>query len=299
MGMGLCLAPLPGACAGRGRMGRVGKVVVIGSINADVVLRVARRPAPGETVLAEAVAEHCGGKGANQAVAAARAGAEVELIGAVGADERGRAQLRALRKAGVSTDRVAVHRKAATGLAVITVTPDGENSIVVAPGANGLVPPIAECTADVVVAQTEIQPATVDSAAGLGVRLVLNVAPVIAVAPDTLAAADPLVVNGLEARTLLRLLRADLPVATADVAAQLRKHARSVIVTMGASGALVLDDALTIVPAPPVDVVDTTGAGDVLVGTLAAALADGAQLVAATEAAVGAASESVTRSGAR
>jgi ribokinase len=280
-------------------MGRVGRVVVVGSINADVVLRVPRRPAPGETLLAESVAEYCGGKGANQAVAAARAGAEVELIGAVGADERGRTQLRALRKAGVSTELVAVHRRTATGLAVITITPDGENSIVVAAGANALVAPIAQCTADIVVAQTEISPTVVDAAAALGARFVLNAAPVVALAPATLAAADPLVVNGLEARALLRMLGADVPSKTGSVAEQLRAHVRSVIVTMGGAGALVLEETLTIVSAPPADVVDTTGAGDVLVGTLAAALADGALLVPAAEVAVAAASESVGRRGPR
>jgi ribokinase len=280
-------------------MRRVGRVLVVGSINADVVLRMRRRPGPGETLLADAVAEYCGGKGANQAVAAARAGAKVEMIGAVGADERGRAQLRALRAAGVSTRLVTVDAAATTGLAVITVTPDGENSIVVAPGANALVGSVPERPADVVVTQTEIPCSAVDSAAALGCRFVLNVAPVTAVAAATLAVADPLVVNGLEARALLRLLADEVPISTASVAAGLREHVRSVIVTMGSAGALVLGDALTSVAAPPADAVDTTGAGDVFVGTLAAALADGVELVAAAEAAAAAASKSVTRLGPR
>jgi ribokinase len=281
-------------------MGPVGRVLVVGSINSDVVLRVTRRPARGETLLAESVTEFCGGKGANQAVAAARAGAEVELVGAVGADARGRAQLRALRDAGVSTEFVAVKKGVPTGLAVITITPDGENSIVVAAGANERVGAIPDRPADVVVAQTEIATSAVDSAAALGVRFVLNAAPVVALAPATLALADPLVVNGLEARTLLRLLGAEVPSKTGAVAEQLRAHVRSVIVTMGGAGALVLDDTLTIVSAPAADaVVDTTGAGDVFAGTLAAALADGRGLVPAAETAVAAATASVGRRGPR
>src|SRR4051794_4744644 len=116
----------------------VGTVLVVGSINADVILRVGHRPEPGETVLADSVEEHCGGKGANQAVAAARAGADVVMVGAVGDDERGRVQVAALTAEGISVDHIRAVRATATGLAAITVTADGENAIVVAPGANAL-----------------------------------------------------------------------------------------------------------------------------------------------------------------
>ncbi|MEJ2851672.1 PfkB family carbohydrate kinase [Nocardioides sp. CCNWLW212] len=275
-------------------------VVVVGGINQDVTVRVEARPAPGETVVGDGPAVSAGGKGANMAVAAARAGAAVVLCGAVGDDAAGRTQLGQLAAAGVATDRVAVRRDAATGTALIVVTPDGENAIVVGAGANATLADdevAATCTgAAVVLAQTEVGAGPVDAAAravaGGGGRLVLSPAPVVPLASETLALADPLVVNESEA--------ADLCGESSAAAVLARTGARSVVVTLGAAGAQLADaTGSRQVPAPRVDAVDTTGAGDVLAGTLAAALADGADLDAAVRRAVAAAAESVGYAGAR
>jgi len=282
-------------------------IYVVGSINADLTTVVPHRPAGGETVLASELRRSPGGKGANQAVAAARAGGRVTMIGAVGADDLGTAQLDALASAGVSTGPVAVRDDAPTGLAFIMLTPDGENSIVVVPGANQH-PPLESLrhtvdTGDIVVAQAEIGPAAVDAAAtaatARGARLVVNDAPVVPLAPATLAAADPLIVNEHEAHALL-----DGPPAEAETlaGAVLRTTgARSVVVTLGAAGCVVVtgDSSETVVPGEPADVLDTTGAGDVFVGTVAAALDAGADLLAAALAGNRAAARNVGVAGAR
>ncbi len=277
------------------------RLLVVGGINQDVVVRAARRPGDGETVVGDGPAYAPGGKGANTAVAAARAdvaGVAVALCGAVGSDAAGDEQVRALVAAGVDVAPVAVRDDEATGVALIVVTPDGENSIVVGTGANASLTAAevaaAVAGADVVLAQTEVGAAPADTAADAlapGARLVLGLAPVVGVAPSTLAAADPLVVNESEAAEL----------GAAD-AVELRRltGARSVVLTLGARGAVVADpDGATPVPAPAVEVVDTTGAGDALAGTLAAYLACGVGLVEAVRLAVAAAAEAVTRRGAR
>jgi ribokinase len=294
----------------------MGRVLVVGSINADVVLEVARRPGPGETVLVQSSSLRHGGKGANQAVAAAATGADTTMLGAVGADEWGRAQVHALAAAGVDTQLITVADDDSTGFACITVTPEGENSIVVAPGANDrvsaqLVAAAATGAADVVVTQTEIPVAAVDRAAvlasAMGARFVLNTAPVVRVANETLASADPLVVNKHEAAQLLTLLGGsdggnDQPSVEATARElRARSAARSLLVTLGPGGAMVLDDEVGEVhlSATRVEVVDTTGAGDVLVGTVAGVLARGADLRTAASAAISAATQAVTTPGAR
>jgi ribokinase len=280
-------------------------IYVVGSINADLTTVVPHRPAGGETVLASELRRSPGGKGANQAVAVARAGGRVTMIGAVGADDLGTAQVRALAAAGVETGPVAVLPDAPTGLAFIVLTPDGENSIVVVPGANRH-PPLEALrrTAgadDVVVAQAEIGSAAVDAAAttaaACGARLVVNNAPVVPLAPATLARCDPLIVNEHEAHALL-----DGPPAETLAAAVLRATgARSVVVTLGAAGCVVVtrDTVETVVPGEPAEVVDTTGAGDVFVGTVAAALDAGAGLLDAVVTGNRAAGRSVGFAGAR
>ncbi len=277
------------------------RLLVVGGINQDVVVRAARRPGDGETVVGDGPTYAPGGKAANTAVAAARAdvaGVAVALCGAVGRDAAGDEQVRALVAAGVDVAAVAVRDDEATGVALILVTPDGENSIVVGSGANATLSATevaaAVAGADVVLAQTEAGGAVADAAARAsdrGARLVLSLAPVVDVAPSTLAAADPLMVNESEAAEL----------GTTE-AVELRRltGARSVVLTLGARGAVVADaDGLTRVPAPSVEVVDTTGAGDALAGTLAAYLACGVGLVEAAGRAVTAAAETVTRRGAR
>lgn len=253
------------------------RVVVVGSVNLDVVLRVPRIPPPGATVRAEALEHHPGGKGANQAVAAARAGAPVTLVGAVGDDEAGRDLLGWLDGNGVDTGAVAVVG-APTGRAHVMVDPTGENAIVVAAGANdhvssGIVHRLLR-PGDVLVCQLEIPPAAVvealSAARRAGAVAVLNAAPEHRCPPEALAAADVLVVNGTEAVGLGAG-------PTPDEARRLLTRPDGVvIVTLGGAGAVVVtgEDAVT-VPGRTVPVVDTTGAGDCFVGYLAAGLAEG------------------------
>jgi ribokinase len=283
-----------------------GRVVVVGSVNVDITVSVPRLPASGETVVGGRLTRSGGGKGANQAVAAAAAGASVALVGMIGADEDGERQLRDLATSGVDVSALRRCRDAATGTAVVLLTDGGDNSIVVASGANHRLAAadIDEQVllgADVVVGQTELLPAVIDAAAALarraGIRFVLNCAPVVAVHDRTIADADPLVVNEVEGSQLLGRSG-----SSADLAAALMHElgARSVVLTCGAAGAVLVDgDGVAGVPAVDVDVVDTTGAGDSFVGTLAAALAQGNPLREGVYRAVRAAGETVTRRGAR
>ena len=253
-----------------------------------------------------------GGKGANSAVAAARAGARVVMVGAVGDDAAGREQLALLAAAGVDTGAVRISATHATGVALIVVTPDGENSIVVGPGANhtlgaaDLEGVLGRDAGDVVLAQAEVGVEATEAAAALarrgGARLVLSLAPVVAVRTETLAAADPLVVNAEEAADLIRLLGADPPAEPRDRAQTLVDAAgcASAVLTLGGDGAVVAGPlGVRLLPAPVVEVVDTTGAGDRLAGVLAAGLAAGLGLFEAAERAVAAAAESVRYAGAR
>lgn len=283
------------------------RVVVVGSINVDEVVGVAALPAPGETVLGWDRATGLGGKGANQAVAAAVAGGEVALVGAVGADSQGTAALERLAAYGVDTSMVATLEGANSGRALVILSEAGENEIIVIGGANqaldaSVLSRGALRDAVVMVLQGEV-PASVNQAAlhmaaELGVRAVVNLAPVQGLG-DALAYADPLVVNEIEAG---QLIGAELGGVqdVIDAASRLRGLARSVLVTVGASGAVLLTPgAIDHVSAPrPERVRDTTGAGDALVGVLAAALAQGLELRAAVERAVCAASLSVTEIGA-
>ncbi|RZS37647.1 ribokinase [Herbihabitans rhizosphaerae] len=284
-------------------------VIVVGSANADLVVKVDRRPGAGETVLGGDPDVLPGGKGANTAVAAAKLGARVALLGAVGTDGHADVVLGSLRAAGVGTDLVR-RVDAPTGIAYITITPDGENSIVVSPGANARVAPsdvdssvlgpmlvgarlmalsleiplpVAECAAAV--------------AAEAGVRVVLNLSPVARISGATLSTVDPLVVNEHEAGWLLGKGE------EVDPRRLLELGVRSAVVTLGARGAALstMDspDEVTHVEAPTVTPVDTTGAGDAFTGALLAELAAGADLRAAVEQAVRVAAISVTRPGAQ
>ncbi len=302
-------------------MGRTGPgrhdVVVVGSINADLVVALDRHPRPGETLLGRAVTWSAGGKGANQAVAAARLGAATALVGAVGTDPNAAIALSELGSAAVDLTHVAT-TPGATGLAVVMLADGGENTIVVVPGANTAVTPqvvgVAAPTlraAAVLALQAEIPVASVDLAASLaaaaGVRVLLNLAPAVAVSAGTLALADPLVVNELELTVVLRSLGLPAgagtdPVARASSGARLlRGHGvRSVLVTLGAAGVVGADrGGEWAVPARPVLAVDTVGAGDAFAGALAGRLAAGATLQDAAETAVRAAAFSVQRPGAQ
>lgn len=290
------------------------QLIVVGSANVDVTVAVQRHPRPGETVLGGDTTVSPGGKGANTAVAAARAGADVALLGAVGSDAHGDLLISALAAAGVDTSLVR-RVDGPSGAAYITVAADGENAIVVSPGANAQVSGV-----DVDQAHTEVAGAAVlfavlevplptvhhavATAAAAGVRVVLNASPVAALERETLERLDPLIVNQHEAAALLSAgpeaasARKRTPEELAT--ALLELGPRAVVVTLGAEGALVADStAATHVPAPRVQAVDTTGAGDTFAGVLCAHLTNGAPLVDAARAAVIRAAEAVTRSGAQ
>ncbi|SDT11124.1 ribokinase [Nocardioides scoriae] len=299
----------------------MGTVLVVGGVNQDVTVRAPVRPGGGETVVGDGPQVSGGGKGANQAAAAAYAGARVLLCAVVGDDAAGREQLAQLQAARVDTSRVRRDPTTATGTALIVLTPDGENSIVVGAGANALLSgddvraaltdgsgEAGSPAVDVVLGQNEPGAEPVDAAAreavARGVRFVLNPAPTAGLHPDTLAAADPLVVNEHEAADLLREHGADLAAhaPAADLARPLaeRLGCRSVVVSLGSQGAVVVTGRTELrVSSPRVAAVDTTGAGDVLVGTIAAMLADGTPLAEAVTEACSAAAEAVTSEGAR
>lgn len=265
-------------------------VVVVGSINADLMLSVPRHPVPGETLPATVRATSPGGKGANQACAAALLGAEVTMIGAVGTDDNAGIALHLLSEAGVDLAAVRQSDEEPTGLAIVSVDPDGENSILIVAGANSLVDGerVRVCRAQiagaaVLVLQGEIPPDGIETAAELATgRCLLNLAPVVPVSTHTILRADPLVVNEHEGFLVLQLLSPGTrpPADHVDLIRRLQHTGiASVVVTRGAAGALVLDAAgLSEVPPAAVDTVDSTGAGDAFVGALAVGLARGEPL---------------------
>ena len=279
-------------------------VVVLGSLNLDLVTRVTVHPEPGETVLGHGLRLLPGGKGANQALAAARAGAQVSLIGRIGSDPDGARYRAGLAERGVDVSSVTVTPDTPTGRALICVADSGENTIVVIGGANDSVraPDLPPFPGPVVlVAQFELAMDVVQTAAArvaaAGGRVVLNPSPAAEVSPELLAMADPLVVNETEAA---QLARGSSPYPPHRARALLDLGARSVVMTLADKGALVVDaSGTTAVPAPVVEAIDTTGAGDVFAGTLAAQLADAVPLVEAAKAAVQAASQATLWRGAQ
>ncbi|MFE9306323.1 ribokinase [Streptomyces sp. NPDC088353] len=283
-------------------------LLVVGSANADLVIGVERRPAAGETVLGSDLSVHPGGKGANQAAAAARLGARTALLARVGDDAHGRLLLDAQRAAGVDPAGVLVGG-APTGVALITVDPSGDNSIVVSPGANGrLTPGDVRAAGDllrasrVVSAQLEIPLETVVEAVrnlAPGSRFVLNPSPPRPLPQELLKACDPLIVNEHEAKVILGGAEAgDTPESWArDL---LALGPRSVVITLGGEGALVASaDGVARVPSVKVDAVDTTGAGDAFTAALAWRLGAGASLEEAAAYAARVGAVAVTRRGAQ
>ncbi|MFE3827373.1 ribokinase [Streptomyces sp. NPDC059092] len=285
-------------------------LLVVGSANADLVIGVERRPGPGETVLGSDLSVHPGGKGANQAVAAARLGARTALLARVGDDAHGRLLLDSQRTAGVDTTGVRAGG-APTGVALITVDPSGDNSIVVSPGANARLSPedvraAAELLAasHVVSTQLEIPLETVaEVVRGLAPdsRFVLNPSPPVELPAEILAACDPLIVNEHEARVVLGATADDAGHEPADWArALLALGPRSVVITLGERGALVADArTTTLVPSVRVRAVDTTGAGDAFTAALAWRLGAGEDLTAAAAYAARVGAVAVTRAGAQ
>ena len=259
-------------------------VVVLGSLNVDLVVRTERMPRPGETVLGDQFGTVPGGKGANQAAAAARLGARVEMVGCLGDDPFGPTLRNNLQALGVGTERVRTVAATATGIAMIVVDAHGENSIVVAPGAN------AAMTAEDVqnaralmrgarylVMQCEIPVAVIRAAAALAAELrvpvILNAAPAHGIDREILAQVAYVIVNEHEAEHVTGIPVQDLDAAGCAGLAMLAMGVAHPIVTLGPNGALFASRGSTVhVPARPVNVVDTTAAGDAFVGALTVAL---------------------------
>jgi ribokinase len=287
-------------------------VVVVGSVNADLVVGVERRPAPGETVLGSDLAVHPGGVGGNQAAAAARLGGRVGILARVGDDGHGEFLRGALADAGVRLDHLLV-TPGPSGVALITVGPDGDNSIIVSPGANARLGPddVAAArgmisSAAVVSLQLETPVPTVlaaaRAAADAGARVVLNLSPPAPVPDELLALCDPLVVNEHEAAFLLGRGGGErLEAPSAMAGALLERGPRSVVITLGGDGALTADasGAVTVVAAPKVEVVDTTGAGDAFTAALCLRLARGDALDEAARYAVRVGAAAVGKPGAQ
>ncbi len=260
-------------------------VVVVGSLNADLVVRAPRFPGPGETISGGDLLTIPGGKGANQAVAAARQGARVAMVGRVGRDNFAPFLIENLNANHVNTAHV-LEDNVASGTAIIIVDENGQNSIVISPGANGKVEPRdvdSAPDAKVLLLQFEIPIETVLHAAkrykSTGATVILNPAPARQIPADLLAYIDILVPNESELALLASLPGTDLP--SAEVAAQeiLKRGVKTVIVTLGSRGALVVTEAQTFhVDAFPVHVVDTTAAGDAFIGGVASALVNGQSL---------------------
>ncbi len=282
-------------------------VTVVGSLNEDVVVTVRRLPGRGETVIGSAVEVLPGGKGANQAAAAGRLGRGVHMVGRVGADDAGDRQLAALAEAGVNVGRVQRTEGVPTGSATIPVEAEGgENLIVVVPGANAELTPAdvdvpSVQTAGVLLLQLETPLATVLAAArATRGTVVLNPAPAQPLPADLLAAVDVLVPNEHELVQLAGVeAAARTPAALAELARGLA--ARSVVVTLGGAGVLVVPAEGPVLHQPPlaVEPVDTTGAGDCFCGALCQALSRGETLPGAVAYAATAAALSTTGPGAR
>lgn len=285
------------------------KIVVVGSSNTDMILTASHLPLPGETILGRNFLVARGGKGANQAVAAARLGAEVTLIARLGRDNFGHEAMEAYRSEGLNTAYIVWDDAEPSGVALITVDLQGENTIAVAPGANACLTPddvkMAESVikqANCVLLQLEIPleavEATIDLAHKFGTHVVLNPAPAIQMPVDLLKKVDTLSPNETEAAILTKdYASTDIN----DVARLLHKNSgvRNVVITLGANGALVCDKYVTTIPAYAVKAIDSTGAGDAFNGGLAVALSRGENIVDAVRYANAVGALCTTRPGAQ
>ncbi|MCL6701271.1 ribokinase [Pseudomonas sp. T1.Ur] len=286
-------------------------VVVIGSLNMDLVTRAPRLPRGGETLIGESFSTIPGGKGANQAVAAARLGAQVSMVGCVGSDAYGQQLRGALLAEGIDCQAVSVV-DGSSGVALIVVDDNSQNAIVIVAGANGeLTPTVLERfdavlqSADVIICQLEVPDATVGHALKrgreLGKTVILNPAPASRALPaEWYAYVDYLIPNESEAMVLSGLAVDSLETAEAAATQLIAAGAGKVIVTLGAQGLMFANgSSFEHFPAPRVKAVDTTAAGDTFVGGFAAALASGKDEVEAIRFGQVAAALSVTRAGAQ
>ncbi len=259
-------------------------LIVVGSLNMDLVVRAPRFPKPGETLPGGAFNTYPGGKGANQAVAASRQNLDVALVGGVGEDHFGKKLIHTLKRQGVDTNAVKVDPHVSTGTAVIIVTEDGQNSIVLSPGANGTIQPgdvdeayLLFSQAERLLLQFEIPRETVEHAAKLGkeagLQVILNPAPGRILPPALIPYIDYLVPNETELSLISGEKVTDLASAKTAGRELIEKGIPVIIVTLGPEGSLLITESAEVhLPAEKVDVVDTTAAGDSFIGGLAAGL---------------------------
>jgi ribokinase len=289
----------------------MGRIVVIGSSNTDMVVKTKSLPSPGETVLGGTFFMNPGGKGANQAVTAARLNGNVTFVTKLGNDLFGEQARILFAKEGIETKYIIMDRKNPSGVALITVDERGENSIVVAPGSNGALSAYdiddevyGNDSSDVFLLQLEIPVSTVEfvaeKVAEKGNRVILNPAPSRQISAELLGTLFIITPNENEAELLSGIKVTD-PLSAEKAALKLyKKGVKNVIITMGASGAFFLNaEVAKMIPVVPVKAVDTTAAGDVFNGALAVAVSEGRSLEEAIDFANKAASISVTRMGAQ
>ncbi|WP_336515526.1 ribokinase [Pollutibacter soli] len=288
-----------------------GKIIVVGSSNMDMVVKTDHIPAPGETILSHSFFMNPGGKGANQAVAVSRLGGEVIFVSKLGNDLFGKQFSQLFANEGIGTGYVLFDENIPSGIAFITVDKSGENSIVVAPGANAslekkdIALALKEIEqADIVLLQLEIPMDTVEYVVGYAApgnaKVILNPAPASALSHERLSKIDILTPNETEAGIIAGMKVTDIDSAKRAAKAIVDLGVKTVVITLGSLGALICDKGkFTMKEAKKVDAVDTTAAGDVFSGALAVALAEGRGIESAVEFACAAAAISVTRNGAQ
>ncbi|MEY8706703.1 ribokinase [Bacteroides faecichinchillae] len=287
------------------------KIVVIGSCNTDMVVKANRLPVPGETILGGTFYMNPGGKGANQAIAASRLGAEVTFISKIGYDLFGLQALEIYKSEKINTDFIFTDQKSPSGVALISVDSFGENSIIVAPGASRSLSledidkakeKIKE--ADIVLMQLEVPLETVEYAASIaneyGKKVILNPAPASTLSDSFLRNVHTILPNRIEAEMLSGIKVMDTESAHRAAEAIGEKGIENVVITLGKDGAYVKEkDEFTMIPAKEVETIDTTGAGDVFCGAFSVHLSEGHSLAEAVRFANAAAALAVTRIGAQ
>ncbi len=288
------------------------KIVVIGSCNTDLIIKTERFPQPGETVLGSASQMESGGKGANQAIAAARLGGRVTLISKIGYDLFGLQAMELYRNEHINTEYIVTDPRHPSGMAMIAVNSSGENYVIVSPGANATlgIDDIRRAeeeivTADIVLMQLEIPMATaayaIDMAHSHGVRVVLNPAPVPpSISDELLSKLYAITPNRIEAGMISGIKVTDMASAASAAQAISDRGVENVVITLGRDGVYLKDgDVSGGYPACPVDAIDTTGAGDVFCGAFCVYIAEGHSITDAVKFATSASSLVITRIGAQ